>query len=227
MKGFRKFQPDLIVEVTGVCDRACSGCYAPNMISKFSPVELYRVKPEMFLTSDRLDDVLSGLKSNADSIAIRGGEPSRHPYLTDILRIAHKKAKQVYVETHARWVLDESQAANILTVCSDLGTTIKVSFDSMHGLSANDLKAITDRLSTAKIQWVVAITENTEDKFLAIRALCPWVLDNRIIFQKKAASLHELIEPRIGIIKLNGNLSRTLTVKSDFFLKPALAGVGI
>jgi organic radical activating enzyme len=223
----KEFRPDLIVEVTGVCDRACVGCYAPNLVSKFTPEEMYEAKPEMFLTAARFTEVLSSINGNIESIAIRGGEPSRHPFLADILEVAHEKSNQVYVETHARWILDQQQSESLLKKCANLGTTLKISFDHMHGLSAKDLREITDQLSTHQVDYLIAITEDNRTNFDLTRAICSWVSDKQIIFQKKAVTMQELIVPKIGIIKLNGNLSRTLSVKSSFLLKPAFAGVGI
>lgn len=223
MSGFRAFNPDLIVEVTGICDRACAGCYAPNLISKFSPEELFREKPEMFLTAEQLNFTLNGLKTKIESVALRGGEPSRHPYLADLLAVAHQHSKKVCVETHGRWVLNEAES--LTQVSAKLGTILKISFDRMHGLSADELRTITDRLSKVRVEWIVAITEATESEFIKTRELCNWIPNEKIIYQKKASSLHDLIEPRIGVIKLNGNLARTLTTKRDFVLKPIFAGV--
>jgi organic radical activating enzyme len=223
----KEFRPDLIVEVTGVCDRACVGCYAPNLVSNTNGEEMYRARPEMFLKSDRLSEVLNEFNGNIDSIAIRGGEPSRHPYLADILRVAHEKSNQVYVETHAHWILDQNQSQSLLAACSELGTTIKISFDHMHGLSSEELKLITERLALSEVRWVVAITEENEEAFQLTRALCSWIPDKQIIFQKKATTMQELIVPKVGVIKLNGRFSRTFSVKSSFLLKPVLAGAGI
>jgi len=224
MKGFRAFHPDLIVEVTGVCDRACAGCYAPNLISKYSPEDLFREKPEMFLMSEGLNATLTEMKANIDSIALRGGEPSRHPYLSNLLRVAHKHSRNVYVETHGRWILNNGES-ELLQVCAELGTILKISFDRMHGLSSDELKGIINRISKEQAAFLIAITEATDEDFLKTRALCDWVPDENIIHQKKAKSLHELIEPRIGVVKLSGKLARTLTTKRDFVLKPIFAGL--
>jgi MoaA/NifB/PqqE/SkfB family radical SAM enzyme len=35
------FNPDLIIEVTAACNRACVGCYAPNVVSNESAISLY------------------------------------------------------------------------------------------------------------------------------------------------------------------------------------------
>jgi len=222
---FRTFNPDLIVEVTGVCDRACAGCYAPNLISQFTPEELFLTKPEMFLTTKQLTTTLTELTSKPESIALRGGEPSRHPFLTDLLDVAHKYSRNVFVETHGRWILNKTESAHIIQTCAKLGTVLKISFDRMHGLSADELLAITNRLTQGSVDWVIAITEINENEFTMTRNLCDWIPTEKIIYQKKASSLHDLIEPRIGVIKLNGNLSRTLTTKKDFVLKPIFAGL--
>jgi len=224
MKPFKTFQPDLIVEVTGVCDRACAGCYAPNLISKFSPEELYKEKPELFLTANRLSESLIDLKKNIGSIALRGGEPSRHPHLSDLLKVAHENAKDVYIETHARWVLNQPESNTLLETCKDLSTVIKISFDRMHGLSQSELKSITDKLSSAQVQYVIAITEVNESVFNATRALCAWIPNEQIIFQKKTTKSHELVSPTIGIINLIGSLSRNLNVRNEFTPMPAFVG---
>ena len=209
------FNPDIITEVTAVCDRACSGCYAPNLLSKFSPNEMYATKPELFLKPATFQAILNSVSSKIDTISLRGGEPSRHPYLQELIKIAHQSSDSVYIETHARWILESATQSELLECCQALGTIIKISFDKMHGLSSSELRAITDKLSSIGINWAIAITELNEADFLKTRNLCDWAKSDQIIYQKKALSSDELVKPIIGVIKLNGTLAKTLTTKES------------
>lgn len=217
MNSYRTFQPDLIVEATSVCDRNCVGCYAPNLISKFSPLDLYRAKPELFLSPEVFEKSLLKLtdeKQKLEALSIRGGEPSRHPFLSELLQIAHRHARTVYVETHGRWILENSEPNTILNTGKELRTIFKISFDQMHGLSAEQLREITQRLSDH--EWALAITEKDEAAFLETRVLCGEIPDQQVIYQKKASSLSSLVRPKYGIIHTNGTNSNSLTVKAAF-----------
>lgn len=217
MKTYKSFQPDLIVEATSVCDRACAGCYAPNLISKFSPIDLYKAKPELFLAPAALEKSLLTLSDagiKPCTIAIRGGEPSRHPLLSELLTIAHRFAETVFVETHGRWIIENTESNELLDSAEKLRTVFKISFDRMHGLSSAQLTEITARLSNH--EWAVAITEKDEKEFLETRAMCAEIPDSKIIFQKKASLLSALIQPTFGIIRIDGKLTRSLSVKNDF-----------
>jgi organic radical activating enzyme len=202
------FQPDLIIEATNACNRACQGCYAANIL-----VNKNQVSPSAkFLRLDDLDSAFGNI-GHTSLTSIRGGEPSIHPDIDKILGIAAKNSKIVVLETHGRWIKPD---ATLLAVCKELGIHIKVSFDSMHGLSADQLYDLHTTLAARSIKYLVAITESSYATFIASRILCPWISNNQIIFQKKVKTLDELFKPTIGVVKTDGSISRTLSVKKDF-----------
>jgi hypothetical protein len=98
---------------------------------------------------------------------------------------------------------ENSLADPLAFACAELGTTIKVSFDSMHGLAAEDLKEMTDRLSARSIRWLVAITESDFAKFEMTRKNCQWVTDDKIIVQPKVKSGSALFRPSRGVVRVN------------------------
>lgn len=207
------FLPDLIVEVTSTCDRKCAGCYAPNVISKENATTLFESSPELFLNPNTLERALSSIHgAEIQSIAIRGGEPSRHPLLLDLARISRCYSESVFIETHARWIQDAGAIA-LLESLKSLNVTLKISFDQMHGLSPFVLKTLTSKLEEVGIRFVIAITEFTTDAFSKTRQLCAWLKDEQIIFQRKAVSVSELVRPRLGVIRVDGSLSGQLTAQ--------------
>ena len=69
----KAFTPELIVEATTVCDRACNGCYAPNVVSKEDATLLLKNSPSLFLTQEKLASTLSLLPEIPRNISVRGG----------------------------------------------------------------------------------------------------------------------------------------------------------
>jgi organic radical activating enzyme len=209
------FLPDLIVEVTSVCDRACPGCYSPTIRSSAAPDTLLREHPDAYLSPERLGKAFRDLNERDLRVSLRGGEPSRHAQLLDLVATADEFCKETYVETHARWLLtDEPHVAIWLAGFREFQTVVKVSFDRMHSLSHEQLRAITDRLSEAQVRWVVAITEPTAQDFERTRALCPWVPEDKLIFQEKVRDHRLLVEPRLGTVSVDGSRKQRLTTKS-------------
>jgi drug/metabolite transporter (DMT)-like permease len=211
---YYKFDPTVIVEATSVCDRSCPGCYAPNVVTKEDTENLLKTNPNLFLRPEALESQLAKI-GQADAIAIRGGEPSRHPRLPELLEICARFSKEIILETHGRWIYPQTNPS-LLDTCRGLKVTMKLSFDLMHGLSKTDLRLITDTLERNSVPWLVAITEKDEDDFIETRTECDWVPDSKIIFQKKVSSIADLITPKVGVIHCNGTLSSTLNSRDTF-----------
>ena len=212
------FKPDLIVEVTSVCNRACNGCYAPNVVSKDSAQELMKKDSNLFLDVDKLQALIDGWDTfSPDVISVRGGEPSLHPELLAIVRMLSTLGQNVVVETHARWLLgnERNQYISFIEGLRNTKGIIKISFDSMHGLKSIDLKEITEFLDDYGISYIIGITEKTYEEFFIKRLACNWIEDSKIYFQKKAENINELIKPMIGVINVQGELRKNLTTKFD------------
>lgn len=217
MSGYFQFQPDLIVEATSLCDRACSGCYAPNVISK-KPERLYESRPELFLNPQTADSALRAIQNNDLSlISIRGGEPTLHPEIVSIISSCAKCGSLVMLETHGRWLLPENVQpyAGLVSVLAELRVAVKLSFDSMHGLSVPQLSAISKYLQENSIRLFVAITEQDEQSFNAVRSGCTQISDAQIIFQKKARDLESLIRPKFGVLGVTGIIAEQLSSKFE------------
>ena len=213
----RGFFPELIIEVTSACNRACVGCYAPNVVTNKPASELYEERPELFLDIIKLNDAINSLHEIPSITCIRGGEPSIHPKLSNLLNIAHRRSVDVMLETHARWLLPENvgEYSSLVEKIKSLGTIVKISFDKMHGLSVEQLKSITDFLEINHIDYRIAITESSLSEYLVTQSLCSWVSTEKIIFQLKSTTSQGLIRPQIGVINVKGELERNL--KSKFF----------
>lgn len=209
------FQPDLIVEVTGACNRACSGCYAPNVVAK-NASEVFEKRPELFLKTEALNNAVSEI-SPVEIASIRGGEPTLHPELPSILKTVATHAKEVFLETHARWLMegDFVPYMELLNAIIDNGIIVKISFDKMHGLKPEELQKITHFLDWHDVDFRIAITEPTLADYMATRSLCSFIKDEKIIYQPKATSADELIRPTVGTINVRGELKATLNHKFD------------
>ena len=218
------FIPDLIIEVTGACNRACVGCYAPNVVTQDGATELYEKRPELFIGIVALNNALNGLENLPSITSIRGGEPSLHPKLPIILLMASRHSDQVMIETHGRWLLPKNVSAHkeLVQSIKDNKAIVKISFDKMHGMQKDDLQMITEFLNCNEIDYRIAITENTLVEYIATRTICSWIDDDKIIFQQKAKSEFELVRPMIGIINVAGELKKSLTHK---FIEESTMGV--
>lgn len=201
------FNPDLVVEVTSACNRSCSGCYAPNVVSSKSAQDLMATQPSLFLNVQELErQIMFWEETLPETVSFRGGEPSLHPHISEILTLNRYFAKTLVLETHARWLLKEQrdEYQNLITAIITNNVIVKISFDSMHRLNADKLKEITNFLNEIGVRYLVAVTEKNETDYLATKALAPWVIESSFIFQKKAETVDELIQPRMGIINVSG-----------------------
>lgn len=205
--------PDLIIEATSVCDRACVGCYAPNMISRTSAIELFQSNPSLFLLPERLATVLVALNLAGRNVAIRGGEPTRHPFLTELLQKISSYKVHLCLETHGKWLLSSADHKTLLSTLAATNTKVKLSFDPMHGTDPDELSVMIDALRRHTVQYSVAITESSYELFLKSLASIQRLAVSEIYFQQKAKSFENLVRPTIGVIGVDGVLKQTLTAK--------------
>jgi len=220
-----EFKPELTVEVTMVCDRACPGCYAPNLISRDDPETALRKHPALFLKPEalgqRLSEITSSVKRQLASLSLRGGEPTMHPALPALLKVAARFAHHLFVESHAKWALPGGPDAagtheTTLRALARPNVTLKVSFDSMHETAPPDLKLLLEHLDRRRVRWLVAITEPDDERFAQRRAQCAWVPDAKIVRHEKATRASQLYVPPFGVILPDGRLLRSLSVRRGF-----------
>jgi uncharacterized Fe-S cluster-containing radical SAM superfamily protein len=208
----QKFNADLIAEITSLCNRACVGCYAPNLISNQKPENVFEASPELFLDETEFENQLKRISTlhPVDSIALRGGEPSLHPKLPHLLKIAKRYSSTVYLETHGRWILEQSSYNHLLQACFNENIIIKISYDRMHGLSPVQLTNMIARLDEKPINWRLAVTESSIIAFE--KTISEIQLDSeKVYFQQLATNSSELIQPKLGVIRRNGTWSNALT----------------
>jgi len=210
------FCPDLIVEVTSICDRACSGCYANNIISSKSKLETLQKFPKLFVDPAALNISMANLEIYPMTVSFRGGEPTRHPLLNQIIKETFElTGAQLYLETHGRWLI-ESPDPDLVDTLNETKSTVKISFDKMHEIGVESLRAMTKCLDSNGVQFVVAITEEDSPTFMDTRVKCNWVPDSKIIFQKKTKKISELPSPPIGVINCAGILTKSLNTKAGY-----------
>lgn len=202
------FRPDLIIEATNLCDRACKGCYAANLFTGNGK----KLSNGLNLNPTALTEVFNQVGS-MHITSIRGGEPTLNPEIEKLLEVSANYSKMVILETHGRWI---EKGSKLLDACSKFGISVKISFDSMHGLSKEELFNMCELLDQKSVNYLIAITEFTEEEFLKTRSICSWATNEQVIFQKKAKSLSELVKPLIGVVKTSGILEATLTTKKYF-----------
>lgn len=211
----KAFKPDLVIEATSVCDRACIGCYAPNVVSKESSKTLLQTKPSLFLFPENLSHSIAELDLTKKIVSIRGGEPTRNPLLPELLKVLTKTGARLYLETHGKWLLDEEDQGLLLRSLVETGTNVKLSFDSMHGTSREELAAMIAVLHENSIQCSVAITEASSDLFVKVLSSISSLAIEEIYFQTKATTLDALVRPSIGVVGVNGLLKKSLNSKLE------------
>lgn len=212
----KTFNPDLVVEVTSVCNRACPGCYAPNVVSNKSASELMKKDSSLFLSLQSLNETIMFWDQELPKVlSIRGGEPSLHPELPFILKSFRFFSREIVIETHGRWLLAKNRSSyeELIQTILEAGVVVKISYDSMHGLSGEELMEITDYLEFRGGKYLIAITESTTKEFEATRNTAMWIEDEKILYQKKAKGINELIKPRLGVINASGILTSDLNSK--------------
>lgn len=209
------FKPDLIIEATSVCDRACIGCYAPNVVSKKSSQDLFISNPSLFLVPENLAQAIADLDLFGKVVSIRGGEPTRNPLLPELLSVLSRQSCNSYLETHGRWILSEEERASLIGALKANKTNVKLSFDSMHGTSIREIETMVTTLRANSIRLSVGITESTQDLFLKSNQELSHLKIDEVYFQNKATSADSLIRPAIGVVSVNGLLKKTLTSKLE------------
>lgn len=223
--GYFKFRPEVIVEVTMVCDRACSGCYAPNLISHNDSEAVSQLHPELFIKPDvlhnRLSEITSSISRQLTSLSFRGGEPAKHPKLPALIERALRFTRQLFIESHAEWVLPRQENAvtdggGVIEALAHRKVVLKISFDSMHDMSAHVLRELLQYLDRRHVNWLVAITELNRERFDERRMLCNWVPDSKIVFHTKAVRSSELYVPPLGTIRPDGKHLGLLSTRKRF-----------
>lgn len=88
-----------LIEVTNNCDLKCPMCYANSGIGGHLPLEKIDEMLDFFLDSEF---------GNAEILQISGGEPTTHPQIIEIIKLARKKKiKYVMLNTNGLLIADD------------------------------------------------------------------------------------------------------------------------
>ncbi len=200
-----EFRPDVIVEATNACDRVCPGCYAPNVVVEAGAAA--SAPGAVHLSLERLELAWPS-DARIGKVSVRGGEPTLNPEIGAILRSLAERSAAVYLETNGGWIAPRHP---LLAVLAELGCVVKVSLDKMHGTKAAEAERILSVLAGAGVKIAVAVTEATREQFESTRARLLAGFDGEVLWQRKAASLDDLVRPAIGVISAAGTLKREVT----------------
>ncbi len=196
-----KFEPDLIIEATNACNKACRGCYAPNVIVS----EDSQSNGVSNLTVTTLEHLWP---SSVGVVAIRGGEPTLNPRISELIASASQRCERVYLETGGDWI---KPGHGLLKVLSATGCIVKLSVDSMHESRKEALLKNLETLRLAGVPSAVAITERSNESFDTSIGLLPSDFNGEIFVQQKATKVSDLIRPRLGVISAKGEFRETVT----------------
>lgn len=95
-----------LVEVTPKCDMQCPVCYAGSGAGgEYLPLEKIGEMLEFFRDSEA---------GNAEILQISGGEPTTHPKIIDIIKLARTKVKYVFLNTNGLRIAGDENFAREL-----------------------------------------------------------------------------------------------------------------
>lgn len=200
-----EFKPDLIIEVTNVCNKNCKGCYASNV--DLNSGKESNLSPELLNLS--LQSLL--ILEELNTISIRGGEPTLNQDIDKIiLRLEKFSFDKIYLETNGDWIQENSP---LLLKLENSKVIIKLSTDKMHAIPAQIITKRVDLLKKYKLNFLLAVTDESLEKCIEFVTEHYPNVNAPFIFQKKAYSTNELIQPTYGVLNSKGVLSKTLTTK--------------
>lgn len=202
------FEPDLIVEVTNGCNMSCKGCYAPNVLSSSKKINL-----KMKNLSSNLLEHNWNFKKKLKIISVRGGEPTLNPEIKEILNFLSEKSDQVFLETNGLWIRDN---LDLLETIQENGTIIKLSFDKMHSSNSIAKLSTIETLEHLRINFCIAITASNVDEFQTeLKSINSFRKVTNIYWHKKATSIDQLIQPKFGVIDVQGSLKSSVSNKFE------------
>jgi len=110
-----------LIEVTNKCDLNCKFCYANSGEGKFLEMDKIGKMMDLFLDSEF---------GNAEILQISGGEPTMHPEIIDIIKLAKSKGiKYVMLNTNGLRIADDEKFVKELSQFKG-GFEIYLQFDS-------------------------------------------------------------------------------------------------
>ncbi len=95
-----------LIEVTSQCNMKCTFCYAPMGEPRHIPLEKIEAMMDFYIDSEG---------GEAEILQISGGEPSLHPDIFEIIRMARRKAiKYVMLNTNGVKIAEDERFAKAL-----------------------------------------------------------------------------------------------------------------
>lgn len=120
-----------LIEITNACDLGCPTCYANSGTGDFLSLEKINEMLDFFVDSEH---------GQAEILQISGGEPTMHPQILDIIRLARtKKIKYILLNTNGlRLARDEKLARDLGQFKG--GFEIYLQFDGLSERSALNIR---------------------------------------------------------------------------------------
>lgn len=155
-----------LIEITNACDLNCKFCYANSGGKDFLSIERIEEMLDLFLESEF---------GSAEILQISGGEPTMHPRIIDIIKLAKsKKIKYILLNTNGLRIARDEQFAKDLSQFIG-GFEVYLQFDclddniyqSFRGKKLVDIKKkAIENLAKYKIPTtlVATIQKNTNDQ---------------------------------------------------------------
>jgi len=116
-----------LIEITNACDLGCPTCYANSGTGDFLSLEKINEMLDFFVDSEH---------GQAEILQISGGEPTMHPQIIDIIKLARtKKIKYILLNTNGLRLAKDERFAEELGQFKG-GFEIYLQFDGLSEISA-------------------------------------------------------------------------------------------
>lgn len=108
-----------VIEITSKCNLACPVCFASSLPNRKNMLSLEKI--------ESLVDIFIDCEGHPDVLQFSGGEPTIHPDIIEILRMAKKKKiKMVMINTNGKRIAEDEDFVKEL---SELGVAVYLQYD--------------------------------------------------------------------------------------------------
>ena len=121
-----------IVEINGVCDLTCPVCFADSSPRRTNNLPL--------ATIERMFDTLVASEGEPDLVQISGGEPTLHPQILDVIRLAKSKPiRHLMLNTNGVRIAQDPAFVEALAELKT-GLEVYLQFDSLNPAALKEIR---------------------------------------------------------------------------------------